>query len=304
MIAPTEPRVSFLVGAGRSGTTLLYKLLCLHPDIAYISNYENRYKWFPSGIAAKLVANRMDAKLDAWFNRGNAYFVKRPWIKKVFPTPNEGEPVYAACGLPWNAAPESMPDRQTETQLRHRFAAIQARAGSLVFLTKRTANNRRVPILSSMFPDSLYIHLLRDGREVSQSLSQVEWWDEHTVWWDGRTAAEMEADGENRLSICARNWVNDVEAIEQSLGQISANRQYALRFEELMESPVGTLEHLLRFLGLEMTQQYAEAIESLAIKPGVPKWKSRWSDSDLQQVMEEASPQLARLGYIGREAGS
>jgi hypothetical protein len=28
----------FLVGVPRSGTTLLYKLLCLHPDVAYISN--------------------------------------------------------------------------------------------------------------------------------------------------------------------------------------------------------------------------------------------------------------------------
>ncbi|MBV9253816.1 MAG: sulfotransferase, partial [Actinobacteria bacterium] len=33
----------FLVGAPRSGTSLLYKALCLHPDAAYISNWVNRF---------------------------------------------------------------------------------------------------------------------------------------------------------------------------------------------------------------------------------------------------------------------
>ena len=52
----TGARVAFLVGAGRSGTTLLYKLLCLHPQVAYISNYENRFGWLPDGLACRAVA--------------------------------------------------------------------------------------------------------------------------------------------------------------------------------------------------------------------------------------------------------
>ena len=32
----------FLVGAARSGTSLLYRALCLHPDVAYVSNYVRR----------------------------------------------------------------------------------------------------------------------------------------------------------------------------------------------------------------------------------------------------------------------
>ena len=52
----TGARVAFLVGAGRSGTTLLYKLLCLHPQVAYISNYENRFRWVPDGLACRAVA--------------------------------------------------------------------------------------------------------------------------------------------------------------------------------------------------------------------------------------------------------
>ena len=37
----------FLVGAARSGTSLVYKALCLHPDVAYISNWVARYPKAP-----------------------------------------------------------------------------------------------------------------------------------------------------------------------------------------------------------------------------------------------------------------
>src|SRR4051812_11437677 len=138
-------QVAFLVGAGRSGTTLLQKLLCLHPRIAYISNYESRFAWFPDGLACGTVANKLQAKLGAWFDKGgNAYFVGRPWFKKIFPTPNEGEPVFAACGVPLFPSADSVADAATSSCLRRRFEQIRKRAGAELFLSKRTANNRRI----------------------------------------------------------------------------------------------------------------------------------------------------------------
>ena len=205
-------RVAFLVGAGRSGTTLLYKLLCLHPQIAYISNYENRFGWIPGGLACRAVAGRPQDKVQAWFNeRGNAYFVNRPWLQKVFPAPHEGESVYRSCGVPLFPEPDYVPPARTGKCLRCRFERIRRRSGAALLLSKRTANNRRIHLLSAIFPEARYVHLVRDGREVTQSLSAVEWWNEHTVWWDGRTPLEMEQAGEPRLAICARNWVRELQ---------------------------------------------------------------------------------------------
>ena len=49
----------FLVGVPRSGTTLLYKLLCLHPDAAYISNWMRT----APAVPALALANRAYATL-------------------------------------------------------------------------------------------------------------------------------------------------------------------------------------------------------------------------------------------------
>lgn len=291
-------RVAFLVGAGRSGTTLLYKLLCLHPGVAYISNYENRYGWFPGGLAPRAVADRIDAKLHAWFNRGgNAYFVNRPWIKKLCPTPNEGESVFRDCGVPLSPRPDELPDAATTARLRRRFEQMRRRAGADVFLSKRTANNRRIQYLHQIFPEARYVHLVRDGREVAQSLSAVEWWDGHTVWWDGRTAVEMERSGEPRLAICARNWVRELEELRTQLRSIAPDRVIELRYEELLRAPHAQLERLVRFLGLAYTADYRAAISALQLRPVRARWGSEWSEQQLQCVLRETQPLLRQLGY-------
>ncbi|HET7203586.1 MAG TPA: sulfotransferase [Steroidobacteraceae bacterium] len=300
--APETPvhgqHVAFLVGAGRSGTTLLYKLLCLHPQVAYISNYENRLGWFPEGLATGAVSRRLDAKLHAWFNRGgNAYFIDRPWLKKLFPTPNEGESVFRASGVPLFPQPGDLPDRATAERLRKRFERMRTRAHAAVFLSKRTANNRRIPYLSAIFPAARYVHLVRDGREVTQSLSTVEWWDGHTVWWDGRTPVEMERSGESRLAICARNWVRELEELRAQLQAVPAGHLLELRFEELLREPIAQLERVVRFLGLEFTPQYRAAIASLQLRPVRARWGSEWDDRQLECVLREARPMLRQLGY-------
>jgi hypothetical protein len=290
--------VAFLVGAGRSGTTLLYKLLCLHPQVAYISNYENRLPWFPDGLAARAIGGHVDTKLHAWFNRqGNAYFVDRPWFRKLFPTPHEGESVYRACGVPLYPARDELPDPRTMQRLRGRFTTLRQRAGARVFLTKRTANNRRLRYLSAAFPEARYIHLVRDGREVAHSLAAVEWWSGHTVWWDGRTAAEMERCGESRLSLCARNWVRELEELRTQLQPIPAHRLVELRFEDLLRDPVGQLDRVVRFLGLGFSPAYRDAIEALQLRPMRARWGAEWDAHELACVLRETQPMLRQLGY-------
>jgi omega-hydroxy-beta-dihydromenaquinone-9 sulfotransferase len=291
--------VAFLVGAGRSGTTLLYKLLCMHPAVAYISNYDSKMPWFPDGIAGRAVSGQLEAKLHAWFNRGgNAYFIDRPWLKKIFPTPQEGESVFAACGVPLFPERDELPDPRTAACLRRRFSRIRRRAGAKVFVSKRTANNRRIRYLSAVFPEARYVHLVRDGREVTQSLAAVDWWDGHTVWWDGRTPIEMERSGEPRLAICARNWVRELQALRTQLEHLPAHKVLELRFEDLLRDPTPHLERVVRFMGLDFPREYRAAIAALELHPVNARWGRDWDAHQLACVLHETQPMLRQLGYI------
>jgi len=291
-------RTAFIVGAGRSGTTLLYKLLCLHAEVAYISNYDVHAQWAFPGIMPRFVARRTDSKLNAWFDRGNAYWVTRPWIKKLFPMPVEGEPVYDLCGMSPLPPADFWPDAKTRKCLRSRFQRILNATRAQIMISKRTANNRRLRQLESIFPGARYVHLVRDGREVALSLSHVEWWPTHIVWWDGRSATQMEQAGEERLTVCARNWVEEMKALHAGLAQIERERVLEVRYEQLLADPVSQLAAISRFLGLSMTAEFRNAIESLQLTFRPAAWTARWSSGQLARVMQEQEPLLRELGYI------
>ena len=303
MDKPIPPSVSgsdvvFLLGAGRSGTTLLYKLLSLHPDIAYISNYENRLRFLPVGWLHRFIKRRMDLKLGAWFNRGNAYFIRRPLFKKIIPTPVEGEPVFARCGLPLTPGENYFANDAVAHALRSRFSTIKKHFGAKVFLSKRTANNRRVNVLRRIFPDAKYIHLIRDGREVAHSLERVEWWDDHVLFWDGRTPRDLERAGDEKVIVCARNWVMEVAELENSLASIEENQIFTLHYESLLRDPISQLGAILDFLGLAMPVEYVHAIESLRLRYRQANLETLWTESQLAGVIREQRSTLQRVGYL------
>lgn len=292
-------KVAFLVGAGRSGTTLLYKLLCLHAKVAYISNYDNRVPWLPSGLMSRFMADMTGTKVSAWFNHGgNAYFVNRPWVKKLFPTPVEGESIYGSCGIPLVPPTDYRPDWKSSDCLRRCFERIRRTTGAQVMISKRTANNRRLQALDSIFPDARYIHLIRDGRAVAHSLSSVEWWDGHVLWWDGRTTTQMEQAGEKRLTVCARNWVYEMRAIQEGLSSIASERILEVRYEQLLANPVDQLCTIIRFLGLAVTTEFQSVIESLQLTSRPGSWSKRWTPEQLASVMNEEQSLLNELGYL------
>ena len=93
----------FVVGPARSGTTLLYKALCLHPEVAYISNWRSRVPWLPGVTILNRVASRMPSmQRRVWFGWGSnayAYGRVRSIRDRLFPAPVEGEPVYTRAGV-------------------------------------------------------------------------------------------------------------------------------------------------------------------------------------------------------------
>jgi hypothetical protein len=288
--------VVFLVGAGRSGTTLLYKLLCLHPDIAYVSNYDARLGALSGGRPAAWMRDRLELKRAAWFEQGgNAYFIRRPLLKRLIPTPVEGESVYETGGMPRSLASADPVDAG---RLRAGFERIRRAMRARWLLSKRTANNRRIPLLERVFRQPRYIHLIRDGRDVANSLSKVEWWDGYTPWWAGRTAAEMEQAGERRLALAARNWAEEIRQLRTGLDGVPRERVFEIRYEQLLERPAERLRQALDFLGLDAGASYRQAVESLSLGYRPPAWGALWTADEMSAVMREIEPLLARLGYV------
>jgi hypothetical protein len=290
--------VVFVVGAGRSGTTLLYKLLALHPRVRVITNYDVHFGRFsPAGAVLKLAHRFPQVARSVWFSTGGAAHFQHGY-RRFFPMPVEGEPVYAGCGVPLGSTSSAELPSKVASCLRTTFDRMERSSGASAFITKRTANNRRLNWLREAFPDARFIHLMRDGRDVAHSLSKVRFWETHNVWWDGRKPGEMEADGWEPLQICARNWVEDVLAAEKGLEGLSQDQCLTFTYEDLLREWEATLASVCEFLGLGGSEPFLDAVRALDIRWREPKWRQHWTEGEIRTVESEQHELLKKYGYL------
>ncbi|WP_297325043.1 sulfotransferase [Nitrosomonas sp.] len=295
-------RVVFLLGAGRSGTTLLYKILSTHRGVAYLSNYQKRYPNWPFLAYLQYILNQFpEYKRQTWFKeQGNAYFnERRKWLHSIVPTPSEAESVYTSCGIPLIPTGDYRLQPQMAGCLQDKFECIRQTSRNEVLLTKRTANNRRIPLLKQIFPDAKYIHLIRDGRGVAYSSLRVAWWNDHILYWAGKTPQQMVVAGSNPLELAARNWVEEMQTLEQGTALIQSNHLLEVRYDELLRNPCEQLQRILDFMGVATQKDVAfwNVIESLHLAPKQEAWTRSWTEVELKIVHDVQRDTLCRWGF-------
>jgi Sulfotransferase family len=300
-VSGDRPGPLFIVGAPRSGTSLLYKLLCLHPEVAWISNWSRRAPAAPAVAGLNRLARRFPATRRAvWFggDGANAYVYgrRRALGERLFPMPVEGEPVYRHCGIgegPADGGPAQA------ARLRRAFAGLRRWGGGRVLVSKRIANNQRIPLLAAAFPDASFVHLLRDGRAVAYSLSRVDWWEDGVVWWYGDTPRHWREQGGDPWELAAAHWVRELASIEEGLAAVPPDRRLELRYEELVRSPVAVLRRVARFAALADDPGWAGELGRLRYPDKNQAWAERLAPEVRARVETIQREELRRLGHVG-----
>jgi hypothetical protein len=299
----------FIVGAPRSGTSLLYKSLCLHPEAAWISNWVGHYPGHP-GLAALNHAARWlpGRRRRVWFGAGgdNAYVYgrPRPALERVFPMPMEGERVFNHCGIapptPDGDPTANDPVRRAAAiaRLRATFATVVRWSGGRVLVCKRIANNQRIPLLAEAFPQARFVHLVRDGRAVAYSLSRVDWWDTDVVWWYGDTPAAWRAAGGDPWELCAEHWNRELASIQEGLAAVPAGQRLEVRYADLVADPVGFIEQVAGFGGLGPDTGWHAELTRLSYPNKDESWRQHL-DADVRARIERIQAgTLRRLGML------
>jgi hypothetical protein len=291
----------FLLGAPRSGTSLLYKVLCLHPDVAYISNWVRRFPRQPWLGALNRLARRLPhTQRSVWFGHdSNAYVYasRRALLKRLFPQPVEGEPVYAACGIPDFVPSGAAPSEQQRDALRAAFRAIRRYAGGTRIVNKRIGNNLRIPLLEAAFPEARFVDIMRDGRAVAYSLSHVDWWDDTVVWWYGGTPRRWREEGRDPWELCARVWLEELRAIDAGLESVPAGQVLRVHYEQLVREPLPTLRVIAEFAGLRPHPAWASRLATLRFPDRNERWREGLEPGAVAHITAIQEERLRRHGY-------
>lgn len=258
-------RPIFIIGAPRSGTTLLFELMTsayglwsvdseAHGPIEGIGAFHPASRNFDSHALAAEDATQANASaLKAGLAARLVDHRRRSWL---------------------GFHPAKRPER--------------------IRLVEKTPENvLRIPLLAQVFPDALFVFLYRDARSNVSSL--VEAWKHggfvnlprlpgwpHGPWCFLLPPGWQTMAGRPLPELCAFQWAAANERALDDLTSLEPSRWMALEFEELVATPSQVACRIARFAGIEEDQGLIEASErplrpsATTISPPSPiKWRSR-----------------------------
>ncbi len=282
-----------IVGAPRSGTTLLRLMLDAHPDLA-----------IPPETGFLILSPR--------------FTQEGPALRQAFAQAVTHFPVDAPGWADFGIAEDAFRDRLaglapfTVSEGYRTFYRMYAeRFGKTRWGDKTPAYALHMDSIETVLPEARFIHIIRDGRDVALSLRQM--------WFSpGRTPEEL-----------AAHWCHYI----QTARRLGADRRHYLevRYEELVRDPEATLRAVCAHIALDyhpsMTGYHRHAAHRLAehgtrvkadggvlvtreqrqqnmrktIEPPddgrIHAWRQAMTDAEHRRFVAVAGRLLAALGY-------
>lgn len=278
---PSTDPFPFIVARGRSGTTLLRAMLDAHPDMAVPGE---------SHFVVQFASRRSRYERDGTFDTRR--FV--PDLLDHF--------AFKRWGLPPDAVLEAFrdaPPADYPSAIRLLYATYAAHEGKSRFGDKTPSYVLNLDLLAETFPDAVFVHLIRDGRDVSLSYLDTDF-------------------GVSSLGQAAVYWDRFVRAGREAGSRLGATRYREIRYEDLIREPETVLREICAFIGLPFDptmlayhQQRADKLVSgipasqLAhhqniYKPpttGLRDWRRDMSPRDVAVFEGIAGDLLTDLGY-------
>jgi len=216
---------------------------------------------------------------------------------KSFIYPSEGERVYMYCGFQDDrrTAFDTL-NQTTSATFKNVIQNHLAASGKPRFINKRTANTQRLDCLIHMFHDAYFIHIIRDGRAVVNSLLRVNWWSNTPLWWRSNlTPSHWQRNGNAPEKLCALHWKHNVEEIRRFKSRLS-NRYIEIRYENFVNDPRGTIRSLINYCQLNPSINYISSLPEALLNMN-NKWKENLSSKQKKIISETVGDYLQKLNY-------
>jgi len=274
----------FIVGANRSGTTLVRLVLNAHSRIAipeeltYLDSFLGGVPiehWRAPGLSPSAYAAFVDACLDAWL----------PVLPEL-----DREPLRTAV-------------LDGPANFRVPYATVlRAWAnyyGKARFGEKTPGNLFYADVLYAMFPEAHFIHVVRDPRAGVASMQRVDFFPQDVVF--------------NALSR-RKHMTTGRKILERA---VPAEQQMTVRYENLVDNPVNTVRRLCTFLGEAyepamlafhrdadrfMKEEASSSFNAAATRPissgRIDSWRRHLSHADQAIIETICAADMAEFGYV------
>jgi hypothetical protein len=294
----------FILGHWRTGTTLLHELMICDDRVAYpttiecampnhfllTENFFLRWLWFlmPStrpmdNMKAGLERPQEDEFAMCMFGVGS------PYLMIAFPNhPPEGQEYLDLE----NVAPENL--RRWKVALRQFLTRLTYKSGKRLVL-KSPPHTARVKTLREMYPDAIFIHIVRDPFVVYPSTVNLWRTLYRTHGLQAPTCAGLE-------DYVLSTFVRMYERWDEARQQLDPGQYYELHYEDLIKDPVGEMRKIYDHFELGGYDEYLPRLETyLASVKGYETNKYQLSEAERARIMKQWGPIMERYGYAPKQ---
>jgi hypothetical protein len=269
----------FIVGFQRSGTTLLRVMLDAHPDIAIPLDTVGLWDRYERMLPAYGSLSSGDGRrriIQDLLKEERILLWKEPFTEEEIS--------------------ERWPDLTYPGLIQAFYRAYADRRGKRIWGDKDPGNMVRIDQLNRWFPDSLIIHIIRDGRDACLSQMKQDF-------------------GFENLLECAAGWREEVQWVRR-MGQLLGPARYReILYEALISDPAAELQELCGFLGItydpamlayhqsvdravpEEKRHVWPLIAAPPVKDNAGRWKEQMTASQRICFEKRAGKVLGELGY-------
>jgi hypothetical protein len=294
-----ESRLVWLLGSPRSGSTWLLNLIGRHPQICMSDEPGIGYHL---GVFAADVMGCHPTSFD-----------RSPL---VLPAAREGDPNYFFAeqfASTWRAPTRDLILARFAEHLRTSERTTE-RPNARVLLIKEPAGSQAAGFLFSLLPKARLLFLVRDGRDVVDSLLDAC---EGGAWLAKHFSAEEPLSPEERQRLLvgqAHRWVHQIRAVSRVYDSLPDGQRLLIRYEDCRIQPVEKGRQIFDWLGLPHDREQLQAFSAATSAQNVPEhargkgkflrlaqpgaWQKRFTAAEQQELNRIMKPTLRQFGYV------
>jgi hypothetical protein len=263
-------RPIFIVGPHRSGTTLLYRILSKHPDVAYFTPLNKRLPNSPR--LAHLLTGLI--KPD--------YPVEAQSVWDRFKTKDVDL---------MDAADATAEVREWYHRLVKRVLKLR---GADRFLSKYPRLSLRLSWIDALFPDAIFIHMVRDWRGVVNSTlnRKVKREKRQGGWFGVFVPGWRDMEGLPHEVVSARVFKLVTENLERASARYEG-RFFKTSYEDLCKDPVPEVRRITQACDLTWGPAFEQSIPK-NLKSANYKWRENLDEELISRIREEDIAFFAR----------
>jgi omega-hydroxy-beta-dihydromenaquinone-9 sulfotransferase len=295
----------FVVGCHRSGTTIFYDTIAQHPDLAYFTHASSFIPETPilTNYLMGLLGS-MQQPIERFAQDG----------LRVSPsTPSEGIRIWERYGTVNGdyCLDETYDNPIMETYLKRTIQKHLKYFDRPRFINKNPDNSVRIRYLNKLFPDAYFIHIVRDGRAVCNSLLKFRklasefFGPEHRHATSGvkvKTWGQIVDHWQSEPVLSAGLvWKEVIETLENDRQYISPDRYLEIRYEDFVAQPLEYFQKVAQFCDLRwdgnVQATFQQAATQIDLGGRNDAWKKNLSAGDYDRLMDIIGDKMHQYGY-------